>query len=191
MAVNTARLGLRKPAGSDIISVLTDLDNNYDIIDNAALIGIVNIFTANQAFGAGARTDQQIAIRHNGFANIFLAQNGADASNSNVAIWAGDAGLLGTGFAGFGIVINGSGGGPGGGSLHTRLGFRTDKTQFLSSNGGVVASFTNIALVIPTQVAANIPTDATGQSFFFDNATGAPRWRDSSGNLHSITFTTP
>lgn len=35
MATTTTRLGLRKPAGSDTVSVTTDLDANYDKIDTA------------------------------------------------------------------------------------------------------------------------------------------------------------
>lgn len=35
MATTTTRLGLRKPAGSDTVSVTTDLDNNYDKIDSS------------------------------------------------------------------------------------------------------------------------------------------------------------
>jgi len=47
------------------------------------------------------------------------------------------------------------------------------------------------SIVLPQVAAASVPTDAAGQTFFFDLTTGAPRWRDSSGNLHSLTFTTP
>lgn len=36
MATTTTRLGLRKPAGADQVNVTTDLDNNYDLLDNAA-----------------------------------------------------------------------------------------------------------------------------------------------------------
>lgn len=35
MATTTTRLGLRKPAGSDTVSVTTDLDNNFDTLDAA------------------------------------------------------------------------------------------------------------------------------------------------------------
>ncbi len=36
MATTTTRLALRKPAGSDLVNVSTDLDANYDAIDTAA-----------------------------------------------------------------------------------------------------------------------------------------------------------
>jgi hypothetical protein len=35
MATTTTRLGLRKPAGSEFVSVTTDLDNNFDTLDAA------------------------------------------------------------------------------------------------------------------------------------------------------------
>jgi len=40
MATNTPRLGLRKPGGADNVTVLTDLDNNYDILDRAVLVAV-------------------------------------------------------------------------------------------------------------------------------------------------------
>lgn len=48
MATLTPRLALRKPAGTDLVNVVTDLDNNYDIIDNAARVTTAQTFVARQ-----------------------------------------------------------------------------------------------------------------------------------------------
>jgi hypothetical protein len=60
MATQTPRLDLRKPGTGDFINVITDLDNNFDKLDQAATIDIENTFEEPQIFldgvsvGAGA-----------------------------------------------------------------------------------------------------------------------------------------
>lgn len=81
MATFTPRLALRKPAGPDLINVATDLNGNYDILDNAALISIANTFAAAQTFAPTAVNVIPVAINGpNGLTtHLFNVQlNGVD-----------------------------------------------------------------------------------------------------------------
>lgn len=50
MATLTTRLSLRKPAGTDLVNVTTDISNNADIIDaGTAVLAATNTFTTRQA----------------------------------------------------------------------------------------------------------------------------------------------
>lgn len=51
MATSTTRLGLRKPADTDVVSVTTDLANNYDAIDGALSGQVVSAFPGSPFIG--------------------------------------------------------------------------------------------------------------------------------------------
>lgn len=79
MATFTARLNLRKPAGTDLITVSTDIGANMDILDNAAMINVANIFTQKQKVSRSAGGD-----------SVELT----DATNSSLRIGHPSAGVL-------------------------------------------------------------------------------------------------
>lgn len=105
--------------------------------NSPANVAWIDTNTGGMWVGAGGsfRGGYTFAARSAGFSTAIF-QNGADASNSNVAIGGGDAGLMGIGIGVLGIVINGATDGIGGGNMHGRIAFITDRTRFLANNGG-------------------------------------------------------
>jgi hypothetical protein len=97
MATNTPKLGLRKPATTDLVNVLTDLANNFDILDNAVLaagptLGIAVPYQDNK-FGVGAvsGTGQWIRLAADATANCYMLAEGSLADINLRARFKGNA----------------------------------------------------------------------------------------------------
>lgn len=84
MATTTTRLGLRKPAGTDLVNVSADLDANYDLID--AVVGFTNCTSTTRP--SSPFTGQGIRESDTGAA---LVSNGSSPASAS---WSG---LIGTG----------------------------------------------------------------------------------------------
>jgi hypothetical protein len=84
MASTTTRLALRKPAGTDLVNVATDLDANYDLID--AVVGYTNCTSSTRPstpfIGQGIRESDTGAL---------LVSNGSSPASAS---WSG---IIGTG----------------------------------------------------------------------------------------------
>lgn len=102
MATTTTNLGLRKPAKTDYINVVTDLDDNMDTIDssvNAAQKSVAIMSDGNTHIAVSS--GEYLYVRNHGSlaeglykANEAIAQNGALTSSNTTAITKGLGGQV-------------------------------------------------------------------------------------------------
>ena len=102
MATNTTNLGLRKPAKADYVNVVTDIDDNIDLIDSAvnSVEGAVAVI-ANGNTHAALSAGEYVYIRNHTSlseglykATEAIAQNGTLSSSNTAAITRGIGGQV-------------------------------------------------------------------------------------------------
>ena len=102
MATNTTNLGLRKPAKSDYVNVVTDIDDNMDLIDSAvnSVEGAVAVI-ANGNTHVALNSGDYVYIRNHTTLNeglykatAAISQNGTLSSSNTTAITRGIGGQV-------------------------------------------------------------------------------------------------
>ena len=102
MATNTTNLGLRKPAKSDYVNVVTDIDDNMDLIDAAvnSVEGAVAVI-ANGNTHVALNSGDYVYIRNHTTLNeglykatAAISQNGTLSSSNTAAITRGIGGQV-------------------------------------------------------------------------------------------------
>ena len=102
MATNTTNLGLRKPAKADYVNVVTDIDDNMDLIDSAvnSVEGAVAVIANGNTHVALNSGDYVYIRNHTSLseglykATEAIAQNGTLSSSNTAAITRGIGGQV-------------------------------------------------------------------------------------------------
>jgi hypothetical protein len=160
MATTTPKLGLRKPAGSDLVSVLTDLANNFDIIDNAMVSANATVDGSGQIRALGV--DNRFGPGEAGANDSFVGLGKFDAANA--LIYAGQGAVPDCS-----LIVQTKGQG----SLILRNGGDTSKYLLIDKDGKFTMGVTAGAATAATATAGGSVLPATPMAFWIVAINGA------------------